>query len=88
MHAITQKSFVGLEVLELTEAPRPQPLPTEVLIHAHAAALPLVGLTAWQALVDIANNQLRQRVLIHGADGGVGHIAVQVAKTLDAHGAP
>lgn len=170
MRTITQKAFGGPEVLELTEAPRPQPLPTEVLIrvhatsvnpvetfiragvfpllgkppftlgwdvsgvveevvpgtsrfragdevygmplfpraanayaeyvaapsrqlarkpanldHPHAAALPLVGLTAWQALVDIADIQPQQRVLIHAAGGGVGHIAVQIAKALQAH---
>ncbi|MEV6156957.1 NADP-dependent oxidoreductase [Nonomuraea sp. NPDC052129] len=52
--------------------------------HTHAAALPLVGLTAWQSLVDTAKIQAGQRVLIHGGGGGVGHLAVQIAK---AHGA-
>jgi len=52
--------------------------------HVHAAALPLVGLTAWQGLVDIADVQPGQRVLIHAAGGGVGHIAVQLAKHLGA----
>jgi len=55
------------------------------LDHIHAAALPLAGLTAWQALVDIAHVQPGQRVLIHGAGGGVGHLAVQIAKALGAH---
>lgn len=55
------------------------------LDHAHAAALPLVGLTAWQALVDIAHLGAGQRVLIHGGGGGVGHVAVQIAKALGAH---
>src|SRR5207245_151385 len=54
------------------------------LSHVEAAALPLVGLTAWQALVDIAAVQPGQRVLIHGAGGGLGHIAVQLAKHLGA----
>lgn len=170
MKSITQRSFGGPEVFELTEADRPQPLPTEVLIrvdaigvnpvdamirtgalplfgsppftlgwevsgvveevdpgtnrfrpgdevygmplfprpgnayaeyvtaparqlahkpatldHVHAAALPLVGLTAWQSLVDIAAVTAGQRVLIHGAGGGVGHVAVQIAKALGAH---
>jgi NADPH:quinone reductase-like Zn-dependent oxidoreductase len=170
MRAIIQKAFGGPEVLEVAEIPRPQPLPTEVLVrvravsvnpvepfirsgafpllgsppfilgwdisgvveevvpgtsrfqvgdevygmpmfpraasgnaeyvaapsrqlalkpknldHAHAAALPLVGLTAWQALVDIAHLGAGQRVLIHGAGGGVGHVAVQIAKALGAH---
>ncbi|MFM7030675.1 MAG: NADP-dependent oxidoreductase, partial [Micrococcales bacterium] len=50
-----------------------------------AAAVPLVGLTAWQALVDLANLAPGQRVLIHGGAGGVGIIAVQLAKHLGAH---
>jgi NADPH:quinone reductase-like Zn-dependent oxidoreductase len=54
------------------------------LTHAQAAALPLAGLTAWQSLIDIAQVKPGQRVLIHGAGGGVGHLAVQIAK---AHGA-
>ncbi|WP_062992666.1 NADP-dependent oxidoreductase [Nocardia anaemiae] len=54
------------------------------LTHAEAAALPLAGLTAWQMLVDIAELQAGQRVLIHGAGGGVGHLAVQIAKARGA----
>jgi NADPH:quinone reductase-like Zn-dependent oxidoreductase len=54
------------------------------LDHVHAAALPLVGLTAWQALVDIADVQPGQRVLIHAGGGGLGHIAIQLAKHLGA----
>lgn len=53
--------------------------------HVHAAALPLVGLTAWQALVDTAQVQEGQRVLIHAGGGGVGHLAVQIAKARGAH---
>ncbi len=49
-----------------------------------AAALPLAGLTAWQALVDTAGLQAGQRVLVHAAAGGVGHLAVQIAKALGA----
>lgn len=55
------------------------------LTHAQAAALPLAGLTAWQALVDTAGVTAGQRVLIHGAGGGVGHLAVQIAKAYGAH---
>jgi NADPH:quinone reductase-like Zn-dependent oxidoreductase len=54
------------------------------LDHVHAAGVPLVGLTAWQALVDTAGVQAGQRVLIHGAGGGVGHLAVGIARALDA----
>ncbi|WP_371480654.1 NADP-dependent oxidoreductase [Kitasatospora sp. NBC_00315] len=54
------------------------------LDHVQAAALPLAALTAWQALMDMAALREGQRVLVHAAAGGVGHLAVQVAK---AHGA-
>lgn len=50
-----------------------------------AAALPLVALTAWQALFEVAHLQRDQTVIIHGATGGVGHIAVQLAKAQGAH---
>ncbi|MGA8115522.1 MAG: NADP-dependent oxidoreductase [Actinocatenispora sp.] len=170
MRAVTQRSFGGPEVLEVTELDRPQPLPSEVLVrvrasavnpvdalirsgaygslsqspfvlgwdisgvveevvpgvnrfrpgdqvfgmpffprpaggyaeyvaapsrqlarkpagldHEHAAALPLAGLTAWQSLVDVAGIRAGQRVLIHGGGGGVGHLAVQIARSFDAH---
>jgi NADPH:quinone reductase-like Zn-dependent oxidoreductase len=55
------------------------------LSHAEAAALPLAGLTAWQALVDTARVAAGQRVLIHRAGGGVGHLAVQIARARGAH---
>ena len=48
--------------------------------HIHAAALPLAGLTAWQTLFDAAGLSAGQRVLIHAAAGGVGSLAVQLAK--------
>jgi NADPH:quinone reductase-like Zn-dependent oxidoreductase len=55
------------------------------LDHIHAAALPVVGLTAWQALVETADVQPGQRVLVHAAAGGVGHVAVQIAKARGAY---
>ncbi|MFC0842248.1 NADP-dependent oxidoreductase [Streptomyces noboritoensis] len=55
------------------------------LSHVEAAALPLAALTAWQALVDTADVRPGQRVLIHAAAGGVGHLAVQIAKARGAH---
>jgi NADPH:quinone reductase-like Zn-dependent oxidoreductase len=48
--------------------------------HVHAAATPISALTAWQALVDRAALAAGQRVLIHGAAGGVGTLAVQLAR--------
>lgn len=170
MRAITQRTFGDADVLEVAEVPRPEPIPSEVLVrvhasgvnqvdgiiragvfpligqppfilgwdvsgvveevvpgtsrfapgdevfgmpffprpasayaeyiaapsrqlarkpanidHAQAAALPLAGLTAWQSLVDIADVQAGQRVLIHGGAGGVGHLAVQIAKARGAY---
>jgi NADPH:quinone reductase-like Zn-dependent oxidoreductase len=55
------------------------------LTHVEAGALPLVSLTAWQALVETAGLEAGQRVLIHAAAGGVGHVAVQIAKARGAH---
>ncbi|WP_307624313.1 NADP-dependent oxidoreductase [Streptomyces sp. V3I7] len=53
--------------------------------HTQAGALPLVSLTAWQALVETAGLRRGQRVLIHAAAGGVGHVAVQIAKARGAY---
>lgn len=50
------------------------------LDHVQAAALPLAGLAAWQSLVEVAQLESGQRVLIHAAAGGVGSLAVQIAK--------
>ncbi|GHF93536.1 NADP-dependent oxidoreductase [Streptomyces thermodiastaticus] len=55
------------------------------LDHVQAGALPLVSLTAWQALVEHADLRAGQRVLIHAAAGGVGHAAVQIAKARGAY---
>jgi NADPH:quinone reductase-like Zn-dependent oxidoreductase len=55
------------------------------LDHVQAAAIPMVGLTAWQALVDTAKIGSGSRVLIIGAAGGIGHMAVQIAKARGAH---
>ncbi|WP_033289058.1 NADP-dependent oxidoreductase [Amycolatopsis jejuensis] len=168
MRVITQEKLGGPEVLGLTDAPEPRPLPTEVLVrvkaiglnplearlragefpllgrppfvlgwdvsgvvekamtwrwrpgdevfgmplfprpahayaelvsapalhlvrkppsltHVEAAALPVVGLTAWQGLVDLGGVTAGDRVLIHGGGGGVGHVAIQIAKALGAY---
>ncbi|MEU0483581.1 NADP-dependent oxidoreductase [Streptosporangium sp. NPDC006013] len=50
-----------------------------------AGGLPLAGLTAWQALVGIARLGEGERVLVHAAAGGVGHLAVQIAASRGAH---
>lgn len=53
--------------------------------HQEAAAASMAGLTAWQALTKHAQISSGQRVLIHAASGGVGHMAVQIAKSLGAY---
>jgi NADPH:quinone reductase-like Zn-dependent oxidoreductase len=67
-------------------------VPQERLAHVpigldlvHAAALPTAALTAWQPLVRVAGLEAGQRVLVHAAAGGVGHLAVQIAKARGAH---
>ncbi len=61
-------------------APKPR-----TLDHVGAAALPISGFTAYQALITLADVRPGQRVLIHGAAGGVGHLAVQIAKARGAY---
>lgn len=51
---------------------------------ATAAALPLAGLTAWQCLTEVLRVQPGQRLLVHAGAGGVGHLAIQLAKSLGA----
>ena len=60
----------------------PKPI---TLVDSLAAAVPISALTAWQALVDRAQLSEGQRVLIHGAAGGVGSFAVQLARYKKAH---
>ncbi len=55
------------------------------LSHLEAAALPLVGVSAWQALVENIGLSTDQKILIHGGAGGIGSIAIQFAKKLGAH---
>jgi len=62
----------------LAKAPKSVPLPD-------AAALPVVGLTAWQALFDHGKLEAGQRVLVNGAGGAVGGYAVQLARRAGAH---
>jgi NADPH:quinone reductase-like Zn-dependent oxidoreductase len=53
--------------------------------HVHATTIPVAGVTAWRALFDTADLKQDQRVLIHGAAGGVGSFAVQLAKWKGAY---
>jgi alcohol dehydrogenase len=55
------------------------------LNHLEAAALPLVGVSAWQALVENIGLSKDQKILIHGGAGGIGSISIQLAKKLGAY---
>jgi alcohol dehydrogenase len=55
------------------------------LSHAEAAALPLVGVSAWQALTEDIGLSKGQKILIHGGAGGIGSMAIQLAKNLEAY---
>ncbi|MFG2964051.1 NADP-dependent oxidoreductase [Streptomyces sp. NPDC048288] len=70
--------FVSAPALHLVRKPAS-------LSHVEAAALPIVGLTAWQGLVDLGGVREGDRVLVHGGGGGVGHVAIQIAKAHGAH---
>jgi NADPH:quinone reductase-like Zn-dependent oxidoreductase len=61
-------------------APKPKSLS-----HIEAAALPLVGVSAWQALVENMNLSNGQKILIHGGAGGIGSTSILLAKNLGAH---
>lgn len=69
----------------LTVKPDEIALMPKNLSFAEAAAVPHTAMTAWSMLIDAANVQAGQRVLIHAAAGGVGHYAVQFAKWRGAH---
>jgi NADPH:quinone reductase-like Zn-dependent oxidoreductase len=66
-------------VTEREAAPKPKSL-----TYVEAAAVPIVAMTAWQALVDTAKLSAGQTVLIHGGSGGVGSFAIQIAKVRGA----
>lgn len=77
MQSGTFAEFVGVKAADAAHKPKN-------LSHEQAASLPLVALTAWQALVSKGKLQSGQKVLIHGGSGGVGSIAIQLAKHLGA----
>jgi NADPH:quinone reductase-like Zn-dependent oxidoreductase len=74
--AAAEYAVVPVELL----APKPQRLG-----HVESAAVPLAALSAWQALFDHGQLAEGQRVLIHGATGGVGHFATQLVRERGAH---
>jgi alcohol dehydrogenase len=70
--------FTPVKIEQVTQKPKSLDFIT-------AAALPLAGASAYQALVERANLQNGQRVLIHGGAGGIGSLAIQIAKNIGAH---
>jgi NADPH:quinone reductase-like Zn-dependent oxidoreductase len=70
--------YVAVRAGDLSPKPK-------TLDHAQAAAVPLSALTVWQAFFDHARLAAGQRVLIHGAAGGVGAFAVQIARWSGAY---
>lgn len=74
--AYTEYAVIGQDDAALTP---------ESITYSQASAMPLAGLTALQALRDRAKLHQGQRVLIYGASGGVGTLAVQIAKAMNAH---
>jgi len=74
----TYAEYVAIRETELAFKPK-------TISHAEAASLPLAGITAWQVLVTTARLSSKQRVLIHAGAGGVGSLAIQLAKTRGAY---
>lgn len=74
----TLAAFIAVNEADLARKPAN-------LTMEQAASLPLVGLTAWQILVERAHVEAGQKVLIHAGSGGFGTIAIQLAKHLGAH---
>lgn len=70
--------FARVKASELAHKP-------ETLRHVEAAAVPLAGLTAWQALIARGKLKAGEKVLIHAGSGGVGTFAIQIAKHVGAH---
>jgi NADPH:quinone reductase-like Zn-dependent oxidoreductase len=74
----TYAEYVAIRASEVAHKPK-------TLSHSEAASLPLAVITAWEVLITTANLQAGQTVLIHAGAGGVGSLAIQLAKTRGAH---
>lgn len=73
----TYAEFVAIRAVECARKPR-------TISHVEAASLPLAGITAWEVLHDAAKVGPGQRVLVHAGSGGVGSLAIQIAKAAGA----
>lgn len=65
--------YIAVKAIEVAQKPK-------TITHLEAASIPLVGITAWEMLLTTAHIEKGQKVLVHAASGGVGSIAVQIAK--------
>ncbi len=94
VYGLVNFPYGGGAYAEYVKAPACQLAKKPALLdHIQSASLPLVSLTAWQALFEAAELKKDERILIHAAAGGVGHIAVQLARwkgaaLISATGAP
>jgi alcohol dehydrogenase len=70
--------------MALAKADKIAPKP-KTLTHEQAAGLPLVGVSAWQALVETIRLSKSQKILVHGGAGGIGSISIQLAKHFGAY---
>lgn len=84
VYARVGKDYIGTFAERVAVAEADLALRPTTVTAVEAASLPLVALTAWQALVDKGNLRAGQKVLIHAGSGGVGTIAIQLAKHLGA----
>lgn len=84
VYALLEPAHGGYAEYTVTKADGLAPKPSSI-DHLHAAAVPLAATTAWQGLFDHGQLEAGERVLIHGAAGGVGHFAVQFAKDRGAY---
>ena len=84
VYARPNKDRIGTFAERIAVAEQDLALKPATVTFEEAASLPLVALTAWQALVEKGRVRAGQRVLIHGGAGGVGTIAIQLAKHLGA----
>ena len=74
----TYAEYVAIRASEVAHKP-------DSITHNEAASLPLAGITAWEVLITTAQISEGQKVLIHAGSGGVGSLAIQLAKSRGAH---